>query len=318
MGGLLSPKHTSCTKLTPMIAKNALVIYRTIIYGWNRHLERNNMKKVSFGCPVGSSININQDIVKNPEIEYGDIDVLITLPFPEDFSSDWTKRKAKELSIEKEYITSFKEYIANQKDERIVSSSDKMVVIHTPDNEYIQVDMITTFPLYYEWMKRRYGPESGTKGFMYGCLYSALGEVLTLSFGTTGVQARIKEGKRVKSNKRKDVIFEKISVNPVSFLSDTLYYLTNQYSNALYIGDNKLSSLMYSLVKFCNILDNNNENLTANKVLKAYESNLWAQLDKKISIRNKKGIPMTSLDIDTFAFDIYTALAQFEEAKRVQ
>jgi hypothetical protein len=142
--------------------------------------------------------------------------------------------------------------------------------------------------------------------------------VLTLSFGTTGVQARTKNGKREKSNKRKGIEFEKISVNPVSFVSDTLYYLTEQYSNALYVNDDKLSSLMNSIVKFCNILDGDGTNFTANKVLKKYESNLWKQLGKKEDRLHKKGFPMTPREIEDFAFDVYATLAQYENTKSSQ
>lgn len=318
MGGMLSPKHTKQTRLTPKVAKDALVAYRSLIYGWNRHLARHDMSPVNYGCPVGSTIHINDDLINNPDIEYGDVDCLVTLPFPQPYHSDWTERKAKELEIEKAYKRSFEEYVEIQKDERIVAYLGTMVVIQTPIGHNVQIDMITTFPLYFEWMRRRYGPEQGRKGYLFGCLYSALGDVLTLSFGTTGVQARLKGDKRVESNKRKDVTFDKISVNPVSFVSDTLYYLTEQYSNALYINDDKLSSLMSSIVRFCNILDGDGTNFTANKVLKKYESNMWKQLNKKEKQSIKKGFPMTALQVEDFAFDVYAALAQYEGAKSSQ
>jgi hypothetical protein len=318
MGGLLSPKHTKQTRLTPTVAKDALVAYRSLIYGWNRHLERNDMTPVAYGCPVGSTIHINDDLLNNPDIEYGDIDCLVTLPFPQPFDSGWTERKAEELKIEKEYKVLFEEYVEIQDDERIIAYLGTMVVIQSPNGHNVQIDMITTFPLYFEWMQRRYGPEQGKKGYLFGCLYSALGDVLTLSFGTTGVQARIKDGKRVESNRRKKVTFDKISVNPVSFVSDTLYYLTEQYSNALYINDDKLSSLMSSIVRFCNILDGDDKNFTANKVLQKYESNLWKQLEKKEGRSNKKGFPMTPLQVEDFAFDVYAALSQYEGAKNSQ
>tara|TARA_R110001599_G_scaffold21341_4_gene80085 strand:+ start:3844 stop:4800 length:957 start_codon:yes stop_codon:yes gene_type:complete len=318
MGGMLSPRHTKQTRLTPEVAKSALIAYRSLIYGWNRHLENNAMKPVTYGCPVGSTMHINDDLINNPDIEYGDVDCLVTLPFPESYGSDWTERKARELKIEKEYKASFREYIQVQEDERIVANLDMMVVIQTPHDHNVQVDMITTFPLYFEWMRRRYGPEQGKKGYLFGCLYSALGDVLTLSFGTSGAQARIKNGTRVEGNKRKEVIFDKISVNPVSFMSDTLYYLTEQYSNALYVNDDKLSSLMNSIVRFCNILDDDGTCFTANKVLKKYESNLWKQLNKKETLSNKKGFPMTPLQVEDFTFDIYAALAQYEEEKSNQ
>ena len=316
MGGMLSPRHTKQTMLTPEVAKDALVTYRSLIYGWNRHLIKNNMEAVTYGCPVGSTSHINDDLINNPDVEYGDVDCLVTLPFPQPYHSDWTERKTKELEIENEYKRSFKEYIETQDDERVVAYLGKMVVIQTPSGHDVQVDMITTFPLYFEWMRRRYGPEQGKKGYLFGCLYTAIGDVLTLSFGTTGVQARVKNGTRVESNKRKDVTFDKISVNPVSFVSDTLYYLTEQYSNALYVGDDKLSSLMTSIVKFCNILDGDGTSFTANKVLKRYESNMWKQLNKKEQRSIKKGFPMSPLEIEDFVFDVYAALAQYEDAKK--
>lgn len=316
MGGLLSPAHTKHTRLTPIVAKDALVAYRTLIHGWNIFLERNDMNPVFLGCPVGSTSHINYDLEHTPNIEYGDIDYLITLPFTKPFTGDWTERKAEELKIEKAYKASFEKYIEFQEDERILAYLGTMVVIESPCGHNVQIDMITTFPLYFEWMKRRYGPEQGKKGFLYGCLYSALGDVLKLSFGTTGVQARIQNGERVESNKRKDVVIEKISVNPVSFLSDTLYYLKEQYNNTLYVGDDSLASLMTGIVKLSNIIDNNDSCLTANRVLKAYESNLWAVLSKKEKLSNKKGYSMTPIQVEDFAFTVYGVLSQYEEIKK--
>jgi len=317
MGGMLSPKHTNETRLTPAVAKDALVTYRTLIYGWNRYLERNNLEPVTLGCPVGSTTHINEDLVDDPFVEYGDIDYLVTLPFPKQFSNNWTERKAEELNIERDYKASFNEYVLQQKDERILANNGTMVVIQTPGGNNVQVDMITTFPLYFEWMRRRYGPEKGKKGYLFGCLYTALGDVLTLSFGTLGVQARYKNGERVTNKKRKNTTIEKISVNPVSFLSDTLYYLTEQYSNALFIADDKLSSLTDGIVKFAALIDDDYDNhRTANKILKQYESNLWAQLKKKETKSSKKGCAMSPVEIEDFTFEIYGALAQFEESKR--
>jgi len=315
MGGMLSPKHTNETRLTPAVAKDALITYRTLIYGWNRHLERSNLEPVTLGCPVGSTTHINDDLIDNPHIEYGDIDYLVTLPYPKSFSGDWTERKAKELEIEKAYKRSFKEFIECQEDERVLASNGMIVVIQTPSGNNVQVDMITTFPLYFEWMRRRYGPEKGKKGYLFGCLYTALGDVLTLSFGTLGVQARLKDGKRVTNRKRKNTTIDKISVNPMSFLSDTLYYLTAQYSNSLYISDDKLSSLADGIVRFSTILDGDESHKTANKILKQYEANLWKQLSKKEKEANKKGHVLTAGQTDDISFDIYSALAQFEESK---
>ena len=73
---------------------------------------------------------------------------------------------------------------------------------------------------------------------------------------------------------------------------------------------------MTSIVKFCNILDGDGTNFTANKVLKRYESNMWKQLNKKEQRSIKKGFPMSPLEIEDFVFDVYAALAQYEEAKK--
>ena len=75
---------------------------------------------------------------------------------------------------------------------------------------------------------------------------------------------------------------------------------------------------MSSIVRFCNILDADDTNTTANKVLKKYESNLWKQLNKKEQRAIKKGFPMTPIQIEDFAFEVYAALAQYEGAKSSQ
>ena len=45
---------------------------------------------------------------------------------------------------------------------------------------------------------------------------------------------------------------------------------------------------------------------------------MWNQLSKKEQRSIKKGFPMTPLQIEDFAFDVYAALAQFEGAKSNQ
>jgi hypothetical protein len=45
---------------------------------------------------------------------------------------------------------------------------------------------------------------------------------------------------------------------------------------------------------------------------------MWMQLNKKEKRAIKKGFPMTPLQVEDFAFDVYAALAQYEGAKSSQ
>jgi len=94
-----------------------------------------------------------------------------------------------------------------------------------PGGELVQVDTVVTFPEHSEWMKGRYVPERGVKGYVTGNLFKALGDYLTLTIGTEGVVARLKDGSRVTSKQRAGVKYHKVSGDFRNFLVDIARYV---------------------------------------------------------------------------------------------
>ena len=97
-----------------------------------------------------------------------------------------------------------------------------MVMIKLPDDSLVQVDTVVTFPRYSAWMKGRYTPQRGLKGYTLGNLYKALGDYLVMSIGTEGVIVRSKLGQRVPSkfSRSRGVKTENISLDIENFLRD--------------------------------------------------------------------------------------------------
>jgi hypothetical protein len=100
-----------------------------------------------------------------------------------------------------------------------------MIIVQVPSGGRAQVDTVITHPPYTDWMRGRYTPERGVKGYVTGNLYKALGDYLTLTIGTEGVIARLKDGERVTSRQRSGVTYESISTDFRRFLVDIADYL---------------------------------------------------------------------------------------------
>jgi len=225
MGGLKSQK-TRTTVITPSIALESISLYKKLIYDW-RELREAEI------CPlqaVGSSAYSMIDFEERNDVAYGDVDYLVSLPFPRDFQgTEWERRK-EENRIKAAYESDFAKFVEERKPEIVdiietLRSSPTMAIMKLPDERYVQVDMVMTFPRYQDWMRARYCPERGLKGYIMGNLYAALGAALTISIGTEGVTAKVRKGKRVSTRCRKNFDLEMISVNPRSFLTDIANYL---------------------------------------------------------------------------------------------
>jgi len=106
------------------------------------------------------------------------------------------------------------------------------VVLRLTSGEHVQVDTVITFDEHVEWMKGRYVPERGVKGFVTGSLFKALGDYLKLTIGTEGVVARLKDGERVTSKQRAGVKYHKVSGDYRTFLMDIARYLLGDEANA--------------------------------------------------------------------------------------
>jgi len=225
MGGLKSQK-TRTTVITPSVAMESIGLYKKLIQDW-----RDNRKEEILALqPVGSSAYSEIDLKERNDVAYGDVDYLVSLPFPQDFQgTEWERRK-EENRIKAAYENDFASFIEETQPSVVdasetLRSSPTMAIMKLPDERFVQVDMVMTFSRYQNWMRARYCPERGLKGYIMGNLYAALGAALTISIGTEGVTAKVREGKRVSARCRKNFDLEMISVNPGSFLTDIADYL---------------------------------------------------------------------------------------------
>ena len=134
--------------------------------------------------------------------------------------------------MEREYTDLMGEYIRTARPRDVdveltlkPNSVPSQVVLNMPGGEHVQVDTVVTFPEHSEWMKGRYVPERGIKGYVTGNLFKALGDYLTLTIGTEGVVARLKDGSRVSSKQRAGVKYHKVTSDFRNFLVDIARYV---------------------------------------------------------------------------------------------
>lgn len=314
MGGLLSPELTSGTKLTPSVVSQANKVYLQAISAWNKSLSSQGLEPVQPIKAVGSTSYFEQDSTEQPDelervygtsdVVYGDVDYLVQFPFPTDFSGNETERRREENKIKKEYgqlMQKFFESPNSPKEVKAVTSP--MLVVELPSGEHVQVDAIVTFPKYSNWMKSRYSSERGLKGYITGNLYAALGDALVLTIGTEGVLARTRDGERVTSRIRKDVIINSVSIDPRNFLMDIAGYIIGsddfEVSPTLqrYSGWDedavRISDIGKGIVGLAETLEANVEGFSKKEllsnVLSTFEAKLNGTIDKKRKMMAKKG-----------------------------
>ena len=227
-GGLkLPPEHRS--DLTPSIAIEAITIYKEFLAGFNKWIEQKGQLPVVPIRPTGSSVYAEKDLEERPETVYGDVDYLVSIPV--DYSSsDTTTRRKEESTASSKYIILLKDYLESNPIKNIdaqltLKGSPLMIIVRLPSGGLVQVDTIMTHSSYVEWMKGRYTPERGIKGYIVGNLYKALGDYLVLTIGTEGVLARIKDGQRVPSSLRSGITYQSISLDFKNFFRDIADYV---------------------------------------------------------------------------------------------
>lgn len=223
-GGLkLPPSHRS--DLTPAIVRKACAAYLSFIGDWNAWLEKRGEEPVNPVGPSGSSAYAEADETERPETIYGDVDYLVS--FPVEPGSD--PRKA-ESAAKKKYTELMTRFITMTRPRSVdvgltLNGVASQVIMKLDDGVLVQVDTVMTHPNQSAWMKGRYVPERGIKGYVTGNLYKALGDYLTLTIGTEGVLARTKDGQRVGSNVRAGVGVSTVSTNFNTFLLDIARFL---------------------------------------------------------------------------------------------
>ena len=314
MGGLLAPELTSGTKLTPNVVSQANKVYLQAISAWNKSLSSQGLESVQQIKAVGSTSYFEQDNTEEPDelervygtsdVVYGDVDYLVQFPFPSDFSGDETERRREENKVKREYGQLMQDFFESPSSPKEVKAvTQPMVVVELPSGEHVQVDAIVTFPKYSNWMKSRYSSERGLKGYITGNLYAALGDALVLTVGTEGVLARTRNGERVASRLRKDVIINSVSVDPQNFLMDIAGYIIGsddfEASPMLkrYSGWDedavRISDIGKGIVGLASTLEANMDNFSKKEllgsVLSSFEAKLGGTIDKKRNMMAKKG-----------------------------
>ena len=227
-GGLkLPPEHRR--DLTPSLVREASQVYRDFVRGFNDWLSGVGMQPLDPVRPTGSSTHAERDIIDRPGATYGDIDFLVSFPV-QYTSDDPTLMRKEEAASVKKYTELLTEYLNTVRPPEVdvdltVGGHPLMIIVKVPSGGLAQVDTVVTHPKYSEWMKGRYTPERGIKGYVTGNLYKALGDYLVLTIGTEGVLARIKDGQRVPSTLRAGITYQSISTDFRNFFKDIADYV---------------------------------------------------------------------------------------------
>ena len=181
---------TQGVKLTPKVAKAALAVMPRFEKDFNEFLTKKGIPTISIGKPVGSSAYIEKDLQNNPDKEYGDIDIIFNIPRIDGMP------ESKNNSL---YANAIKEFVATQNHAYIMqddNNSGSNIIVQA-GSDFVQVDLVKSFVDLTDWTQHRMTPEHGVKGALMGYLYSSLAEVLKLSIGSAGVQAKEKDGEFV-------------------------------------------------------------------------------------------------------------------------
>jgi hypothetical protein len=189
------------SKLTQssVIKPSTIILAETFAVDFAEKFNKGRSYQIIPVSPVGSGIHYKEDVEKNPEKTYGDIDYLFKILGLEE-SKENMKRCISDLIefLEKTDLSKI------EKEESIRESkkgSVKLIVNLDTDNFY-QFDMILAFDTYVNWTLGRMSPVKGYKGFVIGTLYSSLGKILKLSIAEQGVKTKLENDEPVDFAKR--------------------------------------------------------------------------------------------------------------------
>lgn len=212
---------TQGVKLTPAVAKKAVTILPRFEKDFNAFLSQSETPPIKIGKPVGSTAYIERDLENNPTKEYGDIDVMMHVPK----FGDYTDSK-----LTKHYSDSLKKFVASENLPYLLKDHEnggKNIIVKV-GSDWVQVDLIMAIGDLADWATHRSTPEHGLKGALLGTLYAALAEVLNLSIGSNGVQAKEKNGELVSFRELKDTKLHTMSKDIGNFALDILDTFANR------------------------------------------------------------------------------------------
>lgn len=304
-GGAKSLK-TRDVELNPQIVKEAIAMYVKVLNDWNVFLQSKGKQPVRPVQPVGSVAYYEKDLETSPGTLYGDVDYLVEFPYPESDISDTERRKV-ENSVKREYSNLMIDFLKSPSapkevdvEETVKENSDPMMLImQVREDAYVQVDTIVTYPKYSDWMSGRYVPQHGIKGYATGLLLKTLGDIFTLTIGTEGVLARIRDGERVSGGVRKGVEIKSVSTDIRNFFVDIAQYLganeidplLQQYSgiDPKNVSITDMSKGIRGLAKTLGDIGYIGEEEMVSMMKTNYAQNLEDNTTKKIASVRKKG-----------------------------
>ena len=305
-GGAKSRKTKGVT-LDPPLAKAAIVEYLKVIKAFNVFLDYEGHKPVTPIKPVGSTTHLEKDYDEKVGEPYGDIDYQVQFPL-EHFQKYGDERLAA-TAQKRLYENLLKEFLNSQQPDNVdvpetLNGSPLMIIMKLPTGEHVQIDTIVTFPQTTDWMKVRYGPERGIKGYMMGNLYKAFGDYFTLVIGTEGVVGRKHQGRVVSSSRRKDVNHFRITKDPRTLFKDiaqwAAHHSEKQYTEHPELTDNGGLENESAIVKMSQgirgvalTLEQSNVIPSAKKMLKKIHKDFEDLTRKSIDNKLKRG---TGLD----------------------
>lgn len=186
-----SKNETQGTKLTPAIAKEALSFMPEFEKDFNIFLKGQDLPPIKIGKPVGSSAYIERDLIKDPEKEYGDIDILMVIPRLEGLS------ESKNNVL---YSAAVKSFVGQKERPYLLHDEGNFgnsIIIRLSEDNYAQVDLVRVFGDVVHWTEKRMTPEHGLKGALLGNLYTSFGDLLNIGLGPAGVVAKERDGEFV-------------------------------------------------------------------------------------------------------------------------
>ena len=211
-GGWASTK-TQNTVITPQVVATVETIMHKFERQFNEFLQSKNLPSIEIGSPCGSATYYKRDIDQQPNKEYGDVDINFHIPEMPGLNNNQT------VQLFSNNVKEFCDLAVDYETE-----NGKNVVVRIGPKVYVQVDLVISYQKNKEWSKAL-APEWNVKGVLCGSLYSALAEVLRLSFGGHGVQAKTLNGERVKFSTIKGVELHHVTNNKDSWAMDIASYL---------------------------------------------------------------------------------------------
>ena len=213
MGGWTNySDETSKTKLTPAVVSEALDVLALFESRYNDWVHDHDLDtSLHIEGPAGSTTYYLRDLRDNPEREYGDIDIDVSIV------PDYDKTNAQRFAEYRRNIVAFIETTKWRTDNGV------NIIIETSHGA-VQVDLMFVYFQNSEWTEILH-PEYNIKGVVSASIMSSFAKVFDLSFGAHGIQVKLLNGKPIPFNKRPpDSKLVTISVDPYMWGQDVVEF----------------------------------------------------------------------------------------------